>query len=108
MNPKNPANAPINKEEQDDVLFASLCEQAGALFARKNRQYGGAYRWMGLIGTISEIFGIAMRLVNMVFRDFDNLPANREKIRDCLLDLHNYANMAVMCLDDENYYGISQ
>jgi hypothetical protein len=108
MNPKNLVQLPINKEEQDDIRFSTLCTEAQVLFARKNRQYGGAYRWMGLIGTISEIFGIAMRLVNMVFRDFDNLPANREKIRDCLLDLHNYANMAVMCLDDENYYGISQ
>jgi len=89
----------------DDEKFQRYCEQGFKLFQRKNRQYGGAYKYMGLIGTVSEISGIAMRLVVLVFRNFDNIADHTDEILDCLLDLHNYANMSMVCIADNNYYG---
>jgi len=92
-------------EAKELQMFDSYCTQGREIFVRKNKAYGGSYHWMGLIGVVSEIAGISMRLVSAVFNNFGNIESNRESVKDALLDLHNYANMGLICLENDNILG---
>jgi len=70
------------------------------LFKRKNQDYGDAFANYGVIGVlvrmgdkISRLQSISTTSVSLV---------NSESLRDTLIDLHNYAAMAIMLLDEAN------
>ena len=74
-------------------------EEALELFRRKNADYGDSFATYGPVGVlvrmgdkISRLNSITQRGVNLV---------NTESLRDTLIDLHNYAAMAVMLIDEE-------
>ena len=74
--------------------------QAGALelFTRKNADYGDAFAKYGVIGVLMRIEDKLQRSMSIT-KNGVNL-VNDEGIRDTLIDLHNYAAMAVMLLDE--------
>jgi hypothetical protein len=72
--------------------------QALELFARKNADYGDAFAKFGVIGVLMRIEDKIQRSLSIT-RNGINL-VNDEGIKDTLLDLHNYAAMALMLLDE--------
>ena len=68
------------------------------LFTKKNADYGDAFAKYGLIGVLMRIEDKIQRSMSIT-KNGVNL-VNDEGIRDTLLDLHNYAAMALMLLDE--------
>lgn len=85
--------------------FSSKCRQSGTLFKLKNEDYGNAIDAGGVIGAVIEIIGIAARLMVMVLHSPDTGRSKRDEILDKLRDLHNYANIAMMMVDRDNWEG---
>jgi hypothetical protein len=76
------------------------CIQSKALelFTKKNTDYGDAFAEFGVIGVLMRIEDKIKRSLSIT-KNGINL-VNDEGIRDTLLDLHNYAAMALMLLDE--------
>ena len=72
--------------------------EALALFTRKNIDYGNAFAKYGIVGVIMRMEDKLQRCMSIT-RNGVNLVCD-EGIRDTLLDLHNYAAMALMLLDE--------
>ena len=64
------------------------------LFARKNADYGDAFAKFGLIGVLMRIEDKIQRALSI--SNSCITLVNDEGLRDTLLDLHNYAAMALM------------
>ena len=74
-----------------------LCQiqsEALELFKKKNADYGDAFSKFGIIGVLVRIEDKIMRAFSIT-RNGIHLVDN-ESLRDTLLDLHNYAAMALM------------
>ena len=74
-------------------------DEAIDLFSRKNRDYGDAFANYGTIGVLVRMGDKIMRLQSISKNGIQLV--NDERLRDTLIDLHNYAGMAVMLLDEE-------
>ena len=74
-------------------------EEAIDLFTRKNRDYGDAFANYGTVGVLVRMGDKIMRLQSISKNGIQLV--NDERLRDTLIDLHNYAGMAVMLLDEE-------
>ena len=70
-----------------------------ALFARKNADYGDAYRTYGPVGVLVRIGDKISRLATVSKSEVSFVST--ESVRDTLLDLHNYAAMAIAELDEK-------
>ena len=70
------------------------------LFKIKNSDYGDAFANYGSIGVIVRIGDKIQRLVSVTNRGVNLV--NNESLRDTLIDLHNYAAMAIMLIDEDN------
>ena len=68
------------------------------LFARKNADYGDAFATYGVIGVLMRIEDKIKRSITIT-KNGVNLVED-ERIRDTLLDLHNYAAMGLMLIDE--------
>lgn len=96
----------INPKELDIVRgFIKACDESGALFERKNREYGSAIESGGLVGAVIEIIGIAARLHQLVIVSNSRDTEDLEQIKDKLLDAHNYANIGLIMLKNGNWRG---
>ena len=75
--------------------------QNGALemFKKKNKDYGDAFAKYGLIGVLMRIEDKIQRALSITKNGVNMV--NDESIRDTLMDLHNYAAMGVMLLDEK-------
>ena len=83
-----------NRVEQMKQIQSSALE----LFTRKNSDYGDAFAKFGVIGVLMRIEDKIQRSLSIT-KNGVNL-VNDESIRDTLLDLHNYAALALMLLDE--------
>ena len=68
------------------------------LFKRKNKDYGDAFANFGPIGVIVRMGDKINRLMNITKSNVTMVKD--EGVRDTLIDLHNYAAMALMLLDE--------
>jgi hypothetical protein len=84
----------MNRVEQMKKIQSEALE----LFTRKNIDYGDAFAKYGMIGVLMRIEDKLHRSLSIT-RNGVNL-VNDEGLRDTLLDLHNYAAMALMLLDE--------
>ena len=84
----------MNRVEQMKVIQ----QEAFDLFTKKNIGYGDAFAKYGVIGVLMRIEDKLQRSMSIT-KNGVNL-VNDEGIRDTLLDLHNYAAMALMLLDE--------
>jgi hypothetical protein len=84
----------MNRVEQ----LTQIQREALELFTRKNADYGDAFAKYGIIGVLMRIEDKIQRAMSIT-KNGVNL-VNDEGIRDTLLDLHNYAAMALMLLDE--------
>ena len=64
----------------------------------KNADYGDAFSEYGTIGVLVRLGDKIKRLQSISSNKISLV--NDEKIRDTLIDLHNYSAMAIMCLED--------
>uniref|UniRef100_A0A6C0EXV1 Nucleotide modification associated domain-containing protein n=1 Tax=viral metagenome TaxID=1070528 RepID=A0A6C0EXV1_9ZZZZ len=72
--------------------------EALELFTKKNADYGDAFAKFGLIGILMRIEDKIQRSLSIT-KNGVNL-VDDEKIRDTLLDLHNYSAMGLMIIDE--------
>ena len=78
--------------------------EARDLFIRKNADYGDSFATYGPVGILVRI-GDKIRRMQSITKTGIRLTQD-ETLRDSLIDLHNYAGMAIMLLDetrDEQY-----
>lgn len=76
----------------------TIQKEALELFTKKNADYGDAFAKYGVIGVLMRIEDKLQRSVSIT-KNGVNLVKD-ERIRDTLLDLHNYAAMALMLLEN--------
>lgn len=83
----------MNRVEQ----MKQIQSEGLALFVKKNADYGDAFAKYGVIGVLMRIEDKIQRSLSIT-KNGVNLVSD-EGIKDTLLDLHNYAAMALMLLD---------
>ena len=69
------------------------------MFKKKNKDYGDAFAKFGVIGILMRIEDKIQRSLSITKNGVNMV--NDESIRDTLMDLHNYAAMGVMLLDEK-------
>ena len=69
------------------------------LFTRKNADYGDAFANYGSVGVIVRVGDKIQRLVSVTNKGVNLI--NTESLRDTLIDLDNYAAMAIILIDEK-------
>lgn len=69
------------------------------LFRQKNQDYGDAFATYGPVGVLVRIGDKIARLNHI--SNSGVILVKDENLRDTLIDLHNYAAMAIMLLDEK-------
>ena len=72
--------------------------EARTLFVNKNKDYGDAFATYGPVGVLVRI-GDKIQRLQSINKTGITLVED-EKLRDTLIDLHNYAAMAAMLMDE--------
>jgi beta-glucosidase/6-phospho-beta-glucosidase/beta-galactosidase len=87
-------------ETKNRVEQMKQIQKAGLeLFTKKNTDYGDAFAKFGLIGVLMRIEDKIQRSLSITNNGVNLV--DDESIRDTLLDLHNYAAMGLMLLDEK-------
>lgn len=89
----------LNNIDINDTNFIKIQSDGLELFKIKNRDYGDAFAQYGVIGVIMRIQDKLQRSINIY--NVNECWVN-ESIQDTLIDMHNYAAMAIMLLNEEN------
>ena len=84
----------MDRVEQLKKIQAEALE----LFTRKNADYGDAFAKYGQIGVLIRIEDKIQRALSITKNSITMV--DDESIRDTLIDLHNYAAMALMLMDE--------
>ena len=74
--------------------------EALELFKRKNADYGDAFAKYGTTGVIMRMGDKLQRFVSVTKTGINLIES--ETLRDTLIDLHNYAAMAIISIDENN------
>jgi hypothetical protein len=90
---QNPMLIQMNRVDQLKQIQGTALE----LFIRKNADYGDAFAEYGTVGVLMRIEDKLHRYMSITRTGVQLV--NEEGLRDTLLDLHNYAAMAIMLLD---------
>lgn len=85
----------MNRVEQMKKIQSEALE----IFTKKNIDYGDAFAKFGVIGVLMRIEDKIQRSLSITKNGVNLI--NDESMRDTLLDLHNYAAMALMLLDEK-------
>tara|TARA_B100002019_G_C20795729_1_gene368780 strand:+ start:30 stop:305 length:276 start_codon:yes stop_codon:yes gene_type:complete len=91
----------MDSETKTDRVKQMIKIQSNALelFKKKNQDYGDAFAKFGVIGILMRIEDKIQRAISV---DKNKVTlVNDETIKDTLIDLHNYAAMGLMLLDEE-------
>ena len=91
-----------NKRSQQVDRVDKSCKE---LFLQKNDQYDDTIAATGVLGASVELLGAASRLKKLVLKDPKHGESNAEVLIDVLKDLHNYANIALIMLSEDNWSG---
>ena len=86
-------------QERRVAQMKQIQQTALELFAKKNTDYGDAFAEFGTIGVLMRIEDKIKRSLSITKNGIHLV--NDESIRDTMLDLHNYAAMAIMLLDEK-------
>ncbi len=84
----------MNRTEQ----LAKIQNESKDLFTKKNKDYGDAFAEYGTVGVLVRLGDKIKRLQNITRTSVQLV--DDESLRDTLIDLHNYAAMAVLLLDE--------
>ena len=80
--------------------FLNVQHEGLNLFLKKNKDYGDAFAESGVIGVLIRLGDKIKRLQNITKTNITLVES--ETCRDTLIDLHNYAAMAIMLLDEKD------
>ena len=83
----------MNRVEQ----MKTIQHEALEVFTRKNIDYGDAFAKYGVIGVLMRMEDKLQRAMSITKNGVNLITY--EGIRDTLIDLHNYAAMALMLMD---------
>lgn len=83
--------------------FRRVQKEALSLFSKKNKDYGDAFAQYGVIGVLVRTNDKINRMVSLEKNKI--VFVNDESMRDTLIDLHNYAGMALMLYDELDLNG---
>ena len=73
-------------------------QNALELFRKKNKDYGDAFAKFGVIGVLMRIEDKLQRAISITKNQIHLV--NDESLEDTLIDLHNYAAMALMLIKE--------
>jgi len=79
--------------------MAKVQREGLELFEKKNTDYGDSFANYGPVGVIVRL-GDKIQRLSSVSKNGVTL-VNNESLRDTLIDLHNYAAMAIMLMDEK-------
>jgi hypothetical protein len=74
-------------------------DEALELFMKKNADYGDAFATYGTVGVIVRMGDKIQRLISVSNKGVALVDS--ESLRDTLIDLHNYAAMGIMLIDEK-------
>lgn len=96
-------NANMNLKERSDRVeqMLNVHNEALQLFIRKNADYEDAFAKFGKVGVLLRMEDKLQRAISMHISNAGVHLVNTESLRDTLIDLHNYAAMAIMLMDEE-------
>lgn len=77
--------------------YKSIHKEAFELFEKKNSDYGDAFAEYGIIGVLVRM-GDKIKRLQTIEKNKIILTSD-ERMRDTLMDLHNYSAMALMLLE---------
>ena len=87
------------RDPRNQILHMKQIQAEGLeLFIRKNADYGDSYKQYGLIGVLVRLQDKINRALNI---SKNGISVKDESLRDTLIDLHNYAAMALMESESE-------
>ena len=87
----------MSKTRVDQMIAVQT--EALELFKKKNTDYGDAFATYGTVGVIVRMGDKIQRLLSISNKGV--ALVDTESLRDTLIDLHNYAAMGIMLLDEE-------
>lgn len=91
----------VEPETPDRINQLDIVQlEARQLFEKKNKDYGDAFATYGQVGVLVRIGDKIQRLQSIHKRGITLVED--EKMRDTLIDLHNYAAMAIMLIDEKS------
>ena len=79
--------------------MVNVHNEALELFRKKNTDYGDAFATYGTVGVIVRMGDKIQRLLSVSTKGVTLVDT--ESLRDTLIDLHNYAAMGIMLLDEQ-------
>jgi hypothetical protein len=92
----------VNRVKQ----MKDIQQEALELFTKKNKDYGDAFSSYGPIGVIIRMQDKIERLISINKNSI--VLVDNETIRDTLIDLHNYAAMTIMTIDDNDKQNLDE
>ena len=99
MQNTEPKNESTNLQSKRVSQMIQVQQSALELFKKKNADYGDAFAKFGTIGVLMRIEDKIQRSLSITKNGITLV--DDERIRDTLIDLHNYAAMAIMLLDED-------
>jgi hypothetical protein len=81
------------------VQMSVVQTEALELFRKKNTDYGDAFATYGTVGVIVRMGDKIQRLLSISKKGI--ALVDNESLRDTLIDLHNYAAMGIMLIDEK-------
>jgi hypothetical protein len=84
----------MDRVEQMNIIQSRALE----LFIRKNKDYGDAFAQYGTVGVLMRIEDKLHRYLSITKSGVTLVQ--EEGLKDTLIDLHNYAAMALMLMDE--------
>jgi len=88
----------IETDNKRVVQMKTIQSRGLDLFTKKNKDYGDAFATYGIIGVLIRIQDKIMRSITIT-QNGVNLVQD-ECMEDTLLDLHNYAAMGLMLMEE--------
>lgn len=79
--------------------YKEIQQEALELFTKKNTDYGDGFKNYGTIGVLVRMGDKINRLQSITNTSINLVKT--ESLRDTLIDLHNYAALAIICLDEQ-------
>lgn len=93
----------ISKTRMEE--YDIVTEEAKKIFIDRNKMYGDAFIFLGLIGNVATLVGDIFRIKTMVYDHKDHGRSYKLQIRDKLLDIINQAVICILVLSEDNYEG---
>lgn len=97
--------SPSPQRTPSTELFAQQCAKSQTLFEEKNKAYGDTIWKTGVLGACVELIGAVARLPIMVVRNPTHGRDVKAKLIDVLRDILNYAAIALMMVEHDNWEG---